>query len=185
MESIALRKRTGYAYAEDDNTSNRILSDEDQEKVISDLQKEYDNSTTITLWVLRGVIGLSLVLHLKFLFDDTGRHPLAPVLGSSQPLVPLAKLFGLLQVVVTLRTLQLAIPQTVNMLRIPATATFALAAASPLWCVLTRTTDLIQLGWWSAAGLLLLGVQQANIMIKESKKDIAELQGLMYDSKSA
>ncbi|KAI0712144.1 hypothetical protein C8Q76DRAFT_622003 [Earliella scabrosa] len=190
--ATAVRQRVPFRFSEDDEQDGHILDEQEQEELIGRLRQESETSNSIYYMGLQVVLGLSLLIHLVFLFSSSKLSPLEALLPSSSPSqpVPLATGLTFLNILIHLHLALFTLPPTAlpPHLKLPLPLshpiTVTVPAVAPAYAlVLGRgQADVI---WRAIPGILTVLVALVLKWIRDADRDLTELEKLKYNARGA
>ncbi|TBU28630.1 hypothetical protein BD311DRAFT_722194 [Dichomitus squalens] len=197
----AVRQRVPFRFSEDDDLDGHVLDEQEQEEVLDRLRKQNQNSNAVYYTGLQFVVSLSLLIHAVFTFSSTKISPLAPLFpdSPSKP-VPFTNALLLLQYMVHGNLILYCLPRKHHMRQmipnasLPRSFSLPLPLSHPAAIVLPLIAPayatflgrgIVDVLWWSAAGILSLVVGLATKWMRDAEKDVEELDKLRYTARGA
>ncbi|KAH6912608.1 hypothetical protein BKA70DRAFT_1422182 [Coprinopsis sp. MPI-PUGE-AT-0042] len=191
MES--LRRRVPFKQDDDEGNETRILDEQEQEQVVEDLRSRNDSSNAqYRLW-LQGLLAISALLQLIYLFNPSKDSPLLTLFPPSGPAsspVPLSTLLTLISLVSHGSLVMLSRQQThlLAQLRlpdgIPFSVLYSISAVGPtLALVLGKPWQTTV--WWCFTAAIIFVSQTVLEAIDAGDHSVAELEAIMYRAPGA
>ncbi|KAI0770278.1 hypothetical protein C8Q74DRAFT_1274495 [Fomes fomentarius] len=200
--ATAVRQRVPFRFSEEDQLDGHVLDEQEQEEVLVRLRQESEGSNTVYRIGLQILYGLSLLVHLVFLFSSTKVSPLVALFpGSSSEAIPFPTGFTVLQLLIHLNLSLVVLPQNHNIRQIlflhpdlPYSLALPLPLSHPIAITLPTlapATALVlgrgraDILWWTVPGVL-MGITALILKwIKDEEKDLQGLEKLRYTARGA